>query len=268
MAAVSAEKKELFENTPIPRALASMAVPIIISQIINLVYNIADAFFIGRAGNSYMMASTTLSLTLVMMTLAISNLYGVGAGSQIARLIGANRPDEAKKVCSYGFYGALFMSLLYSALVGVFMRPILMLLGGSDATIGFAVQYVFFVIVLGTVPNVMSSTVANFLMNVGFSKQASTGFAIGAILNIFLDPLFMFVILPRGYEVLGAAIATMLSNVVAMVYQLYNFRKAAKMSPLGLRLSDARTAEKDSVRMVYSVGVPSATLTVLYDIAN
>jgi len=268
MAAVSSEKKELFESTPIPKALASMAIPIIISQLINLIYNVADAFFIGRAGNSYMMASTTLALPLVMMTVAIANLYGVGAGSQIARLIGANRPDEAKRACSYGFYGALLVSFVYSAAVGIFMRPILTVLGGSEATIGFASQYVFFVIILGTIPNVMSSTIANFLMNVGFSKQASAGFAIGAILNIFLDPLFMFVLLPEGYEVLGAAAATFLSNAVAMGYQLYNFRKAAKASPLGLDFRDALNAQKESINVIYTVGVPSAMLTVLYDIAN
>ena len=71
-------KKELFETMPVPKALAAMAIPTIISQLINLVYNMVDAFFIGRTGNSYMMAATSLALTLTMMNVAFSNRFGVG----------------------------------------------------------------------------------------------------------------------------------------------------------------------------------------------
>ena len=78
------DKKALFENVPIPRALAAMAVPTIISQLINLVYNIVDTFYIGRIGNPYMTAATTICWTLVMLIVALSNLYGVGGGSLIA----------------------------------------------------------------------------------------------------------------------------------------------------------------------------------------
>ena len=78
---VETSKKELFEQVPIPKALATLAVPTIISQIINLVYNMVDAFFIGRTGNSYMMAATTLTLTLMLMHIAFANLFGIGGGS-------------------------------------------------------------------------------------------------------------------------------------------------------------------------------------------
>ena len=90
----SIDKQELFTNTPVPRALYTMAVPTIISQLINLIYNMVDAFFIGRTGNAYMMAATSLTLTLVMMNVALSNLFGIGGGSQFARLMGAQKPDE------------------------------------------------------------------------------------------------------------------------------------------------------------------------------
>lgn len=84
-------KKELFESAPIPRALATLAIPTVISQLINLVYNMVDAFFIGRTGNSYMMAATTVTLTLVLLHVAFGNLFGVGGGSLIARLMGQQR---------------------------------------------------------------------------------------------------------------------------------------------------------------------------------
>ena len=99
------DKRTLFAETPVPRALFTMAVPTIISQLINLIYNMVDAFFIGRTGNSYMMAATTITLTMVMMNVALSNLFGIGGGSLVARLMGADRPDQAKRVSAFSVYG-------------------------------------------------------------------------------------------------------------------------------------------------------------------
>ena len=101
MTARTQDKRALFEELPIRKALATMAVPTIISQLINLVYNVVDAFFIGRTGNPYMAAATTLSWTLVMLNTALSNLYGVGGGSLLARLMGAGRDEEAGRAVVY-----------------------------------------------------------------------------------------------------------------------------------------------------------------------
>ncbi|MBQ7508559.1 MAG: hypothetical protein IJT52_04440, partial [Spirochaetales bacterium] len=134
MAGQKISKRELFSQTPVPAALLTMAVPTIISQLINLIYNMVDAFFIGRAGNSYMMAATTITLTLVMMNVALANLFGIGGGSLVARLMGASRRDDALKVSSFSFYGAIGIAILYSSLIGLFINPVLRFLGASDAT--------------------------------------------------------------------------------------------------------------------------------------
>ena len=110
-------KAELFESVPVPRALAAMGIPTIISQLINLIYNMVDAFFIGRTGNSYMMAATSLILTLTMMNVSFSNLFGVGGGSLLARLMGAKKDDEARNVSAFSVYGAAGLSLLVSLLI-------------------------------------------------------------------------------------------------------------------------------------------------------
>ena len=122
---IHADKRELFERTPVPKALRTMAIPTIISQVINLIYNMVDAFYIGRTGTSYMVAATSLTLTLVMMVTALSNLFGIGGGSLVARLQGAKQAAEAKKASAYTFYGAILTALVYSALIGIFMTPLL-----------------------------------------------------------------------------------------------------------------------------------------------
>ena len=261
-------KDEMFANAPVLEALAVMAVPTIISQLINLIYNMVDAFFIGRTGNSYMMAATTITLTMVMLNVAFSNLFGVGGGSLVARLMGRREPGYARQVSAFSVYGAITLAVTYSVLVGVFLDPVLRLLGASDATIGFARQYALIVIVLGSLPSILSLTLAHLLRNAGYSGQASLGLSMGGVLNMALDPLFMFVLLPRGQEVVGAAIATTLSNVIACLYLLIAVKKATAEAPLSMRLRDVIGLEKRFVRDIFSVGVPSAMLTGMFDLAN
>ena len=105
-------KEELFRSVPVPRALATMAIPTIISQLINLIYNVVDTFFIGRTGNSYMVASVTVAFSVFMMTIAMGNLFGIGGGSLLARLMGQGRTEDARRVCAFSFYGAIAISLV------------------------------------------------------------------------------------------------------------------------------------------------------------
>ena len=262
------DRRQLFAEVPVKEALFAMAVPTIISQIINLIYNVVDAFFIGRTGNAYMMAATSITLTLFMMNVALSNLFGIGGGSLVARKMGAKKPDEARRISAYSVYGAVAVSLGYSLLIGLFMNPILRFLGASDVTIGYARSYASIVVVFGCLPSVLSMALAHLLRNVGYSSQASMGLSMGGILNVLLDPLFMFVLLPKGQEVTGAAVATTISNLIACLYLLVQYQRASKSSPLTLSVTDAAACEPENRKAVFSVGIPSAVLPGLFDLAN
>ena len=261
-------KKELFETLPVPRALAAMAVPTVISQLITLVYNMVDAFFIGQTGNSYMVAAISLTLTLVIMLTSLSNLFGVGGGSLSARLMGIGNEEECRRVTAFSVYGAVAVALTYSLLIGLCMNPLLYFLGASEQTIVYARQYTLIVIVLGGTFSMVGMTVAHLLRNAGYSGKASMGLSLGGVLNMALDPLFMFVLLPRGNEVAGAALATLLSNICSCAYLLFSYRKATRTAPLSLSVSQARKIKKESLRKLFGVGVPSAILTGLFDLAN
>ncbi len=264
----SDSKKELFESRPVKDALRAMAVPTIIAQLINLVYNMVDAFFIGRTGNSYMMAATTVTLTLTLLNVAFANLFGVGGGSHVARLMGQKKQEEARATAAFSFYAAILLALSYSLLIGLFKVPVLDFLGASEMTIGYAQQYTDYVIVLGSLPALLSMTLAHLLRNAGYSSQASFGLSFGGVLNMILDPLFMFVLLPKGSEVKGAAIATLISNCTAMAYMLYAYRKAGRGAPLSMAVNEAMAITPENRNKVLSVGIPSAILTGLFDLAN
>lgn len=261
------ERDELFANAPVPKALATLAIPTIVSQLINLIYSMADTFFIGQTGNPYMIAAISLSFTLFMFNIPMSGLFGIGGGSYIARLIGLKQYERVKHSSAFCFYGALALVLVYSVSIASFMQPLLRLLGASKDTITFATQYVWIVVVIGNIPTVLSATLAHLLRNVGYSKQASFGLSGGGILNILLDPLFMFVILPDGYQVVGAALATTLSNTAAMIYFIVIFEKTKHETGLSVKLSDVRIDREDAAQ-IFKVGLPSALTTLLMDFAN
>ena len=261
------DKIEIFERMSIPRALAKMAIPTIISQLITLIYNIADTWFIGQTDNPYMVAASSLVLTVFLMTAGVSNLFGVGGGSLVVRLLGSKDEEEAAKVASYSLLMAGIAALAFSVLCLIFMEPLLRLLGASDNTIGYAKQYLTIVVVIGGVPTVLSSTMSSMLRNIGYSREAGFGLGMGGVLNVILDPVFMFLLLPEGFEVVGAAVATMLSNVISLVYFILVYRRVQKQSILALprRLEKIR---KDSLQSIFSVGVPAAMSLLLYDLTN
>ena len=264
----SVDQEKLFAETPVPKALYTMAIPTIISQLINLIYNMADAFFIGRTGDSYMMAATTITLTMVMMNVALSNLFGIGGGGLAARMTGIGKYDKAQQISAFSFYGSIFLAVIYSFLIGLFLSPLLRFLGASDATINYAAHYAVIVIVLGSLPSILSMTLAHLLRNAGFSGQASAGLSGGGILNVLLDPLFMFILFPPGQEVTGAAVATLLSNCASCLYLLYAYRKASDAAPLSFSLRDARMTDKADIKNIFAVGIPSSVLIGLFDIAS
>lgn len=265
--AKSADKIELFETRPIPSALATMAIPTVVSQLITLIYNIADTWFIGQTDNPYMVAASSLVLTVFLMLSAIANLFGAGGGSLVVRLIGSRDEEEARRVASLSLVMAAASTLLFSMLCFIFMNPLLRVLGASDNTIGFARQYLLVVVVIGGLPTVLSNTMSAMLRNIGYSKEAGFGLGMGGILNVILDPIFMFVILPDGYEVLGAAIATMLSNVVSLIYFIIIYQKVRKNTILALP-HRVEKIQKDSMSSLFSVGIPAALSLLLFDLTN
>ncbi len=258
------DNREIFETWPIPKALAELALPMIFGQLIILIYNLADTFYIGRTNNPLMVAGVSLLLPVFNISITFANLFGVGGGTLISRLMGAGRNNEAKSVSSFCFYMTILTAGIYSGLVYIFMRSILNLLGASPDTMIFAEQYTFCVIVIGAIPTILGMTLANFLRSTGYAKQAGFGVSMGGIINIFLDPLFMFVLLPSGYEVLGAGIATMLSNLIICVYFLIVIYRL-KNSILSLAVKNFR-ASVQNIKSIFYVGVPAAIAVTLFDV--
>lgn len=260
-------KRELFEKMPVPKALATLAIPTIISQLITMIYNLADTVYIGFANDPSQTAASSVAFTLVFMMNCLPNLFGVGGGSLISRLMGEKKDKDAGAVASFSFYFTLISAAVYSIIVLIFMDPLLYLLGATGSSIVFAREYALWVIVIGAVPATLSMTMAQLLRSEGFAKQASIGLGFGGVMNIILDPIFMFVILERGNEVKGAAIATMLSNVLTLIYFVLVYVRMRGKTVLSLNPKKA-LLKKHYVMSVFAVGIPSALGSLLACISN
>ena len=264
-ARASASREDIFQNLPIPTALGKMIVPAVTSQLIVLIYNMADTFFVGQTGNPYMVAATSLILPVFNITLCLAGLAGIGGGSLISRLLGQGREEEARRVSAFSLYLGLCIAALFAVGIGVFMEPVLNLLGAGENTYTYARQYALCVIVTGGVPTVLSNVLANLIRSVGRSKEASAGIILGGLLNIALDPLFMFVLLPDGYEVLGAGLATCLSNCTAFLFFVAVLVRMGRSSVITFSPRGGMP-QKASIAAIFGVGIPSAVATFLFDL--
>jgi len=261
------DKKELFETMPVGKALLTMAIPTIISQLITMIYNLADTFFIGMSNDPYKVAAASVVGVLFFMLNSLANLFGVGGGSLLSRLLGEKREEEARRVGAFSIYGSLVVAGIYSLICLLFTEPLARLLGASDNTVGYASSYLFWVVVVGGIPSTMGLTMSHLLRSAGYSKESGIGLAIGGISNIILDPLFMFVLLPSGNEVTGAALATTLSNTITLTYFLFTYYKLRGKTVLSISPKCVHL-EKKLIIGILSIGLPSALTALLANITS
>ncbi|WP_300080802.1 MATE family efflux transporter [uncultured Thomasclavelia sp.] len=214
-------KRELFETVPVKKAVATLAVPTIISQIVTIIYNLADTFFVGQLSNPYMVAAVTVVSPWFNLLTALGNLFGIGGSSLISRLLGA-----------------------------------------SSNNIQYAQSYLFWTVILGGIPTTLAMTMAHLLRGEGKAKFASIGMMLGGILNIILDPLFIFGL---GLGFSGAAIATATSNLVSTLFFIYIFYRVKKQTTMSLNISYFNTSY---LKPVLSVGIASALTTLLANVSN
>lgn len=212
-------RTEIFENTPIKKAVLLQIVPAIASQMIALLYNLADTYFVGLINDPVQTAAITVVSPCFVMLTAISNLFGVGGASAIARVLGKKEPDRARQIASVSFWGGLVMGILFALLFWLLERPILTLCGAREETFAVVMAYAKWVVVIGGPWTVLNTLLANLVRAEGSARRAFVGVSLGGVLNIALDPLF---VLPRflGWGAAGAGIATAISNMAATAYFL------------------------------------------------
>lgn len=213
------DKEELFENYPVPKAVAQLAIPTVAACLVMVLYNLADTFFVGRLNNPLETSAVTLAAPVLLAFNAVTNLFGTGCSSMMSRALGVKDYKTVRKSASFGFYCAIFCGALFSLCATVFHGGLINLLGADATNDAQTTAYLFWTVTCGAVPSMLNVVMANLVRAEGSAMHASIGTMSGCALNIILDPIF---IMPWGLGMgaAGAGLATLISNCVACTYYI------------------------------------------------
>lgn len=253
------KKMELLGSASIPKALLAMGIPAMIGMLVNAFYSLVDAYFVGGLGESQMGAISVV-YPLGQVVVGLGLLFGNGAASYISRLLGRGDKENADKVASTALYSSVSAGTVIIIISMVFLHPILKLLGATDGILPFAATYAGIYIV-SCIFNVFNVTMNNIVTSEGAAKTTMCALLTGAVLNIALDPLFIYVF---DSGVAGAAIATAISQVVSTcVYLTYIFRKK---SVFHFRVKDCAYT-KENISEIFKIGIPTLVFQILTSVS-
>ena len=251
----------IFRDAPVPKAVFSNIIPSVISMIMVLFYNLADTIFIGQTEDALMVTAVSLATPVFLLFMAIGMLFGIGGTSFISRRLGEGDYQTAKRTSSFCFWGGISIGIL--SLIGIllFAEPVARAVGASDDSLEYTKQYLT-IVAFGIPFLILSNAFSNIIRAEGHPKTAMTGMIIGNLMNIILDPIM---ILGFGWNVAGAAIATVLGNVVSAAF--YIIHLCSSRSMLSIKPKHFTMARKISMG-VFAIGIPAALNSILMSTSN
>ena len=257
------ENKSLgaFESPSVSKAVFKNALPAMAAMLMVLIYNLADTFFIGQTHDALQVAAVSLATPVFLLFMAMGTIFGIGGTSVISRAMGEGRKEYAKKVSAFCMWSCVAVGVLMSALFLIFMNQLLGLVGASSDTWDYARSYLTIVSLSG--PFVLiANCYSNVIRAEGQSGKAMMGQLLGNLLNVVLDPIM---ILGFGWNITGAAIATVIGNVVGAGYYIVYFLRGKSM--LSISLKDFTVKEKVASG-VLAIGVPAALGSLLMSVSS
>ena len=262
------QREHIFTDYPMPKAVAALAIPTMLGMFVSILYNLADTFFIGQLGDPNQVGAITIATPMFFMTMAFGSIFGVGASSYISRLLGMKKYLLAKQASAFSFYSSIVIGIIVTILSIAFLPPILGLSGATEQTYQYAYDYLF-ITLLGSTFSILSFAFGQIFRAEGAIKEAMFGMMLGTILNIVLDPIFIFS-LDMGVK--GAACATVISNFLVTCYYVYYLLKKSERLSISLSIFKEREdGEKFRLSMmnpIYAIGVPASMGTILMGISN
>ena len=252
---------EVFSKAPVSQAVFKNALPAIAAMLMVLVYNLADTFFIGQTHDALQVAAVSLATPVFLMFMAVGTAFGIGGTSVISRALGEGKKEYAKKVCSFCMWSCIVVGVVMAALFLIFMNPILSLIGASSDTWDLSKTYLSIVACSG--PFVLiSNCYANIIRAEGEAGKAMMGQLLGNLLNFILDPVM---ILGFGWNIAGAAIATVIGNLFGAGYYIFYFLR--EKSILSINIKDFTLKDK-VCSSVLVIGIPAALGSLLMSVSQ
>lgn len=259
----SKEKREkIFSSYPVPKAVAALAIPSVLSSIVNVIYNMADTYFVSLMKDTNATAAVSLTMPVFLFFVAFGNIFGVGGSAYISRSMGEGKKEKVKKISSFSIFSSILSGAVLLAIILAFINSITVALGATNnATVTYATDYLKYIAIGG--PMIVTSiTASNLVRGEGAAKESMIGMMIGTVTNIILDPIM---ILTLNMGVGGAAIATVIGNVASVIYYAIYLIKGNSI----LSCNPKQFSVKDGIfKNVIPIGVPAAINNILMSLSN
>lgn len=259
----SKEKREkIFSSYPVPKAVAALAIPSVLSSIVNVIYNMADTYFVSLMKDTNATAAVSLTMPVFLFFVAFGNIFDVGGSAYISRSMGEGKKEKVKKISSFSIFSSILSGAVLLAIILAFINPITVALGATNnATVTYATDYLKYIAIGG--PMIVTSiTAGNLVRGEGAAKESMIGMMIGTVTNIILDPIM---ILTLNMGVGGAAIATVIGNVASVIYYAIYLIKGKSI----LSCNPKQFSVKDGIfKNVIPIGVPAAINNILMSLSN
>lgn len=249
-------ENQIFLEKNISKAYFKLAIPLVFSMVVTLIYNLADTYFVAQTSNTYLVAGVSLGAPIFTILMAIGNIFGQGGSSLMSRLLGSKEIEGAKSVSAFCFYASLAIGFIISVIMLGFQNLFIQLLGGTSQTYKYLSSY-YRCLSIGAPMIILSFIHSNLLRSEGKSKESMLGTIIGAILNVILDPIFIF---EFDLGASGAAIATVLGYMISNLYYLYVVRK--NNTNISISIKDLKIPFL-YIQSIIAIGVPAAIVNVM-----
>ncbi|CEP41934.1 MATE family efflux transporter [Paraclostridium sordellii] len=236
------------KDEPIKKAIAHLSIPMMIGMSAGTIYNVINAYFIGLVHDTAMLSAITLGLPIFTVLMAFGNMFGVGGGTFITRLVAQNEVDRAKKVAGYTFYTSIIVGLLIAVFACLLMNPIVKLLGADSNTLNYTTQYST-TLFIGGFAVILNFALEQIVRAEGASKESMYGMFVSVVVSIILDILFILVL---DLHVYGAALSMVIANIASSIYYILYLN--AKSENLKGFLHHFKISVKDQIE-IYKIGV-------------
>ncbi|MDF2541588.1 MAG: putative efflux protein family [Herbinix sp.] len=216
------------EKAPVTKAIMHMVLPMMLSFIATLIYNITDAFFIGKLENTEMMAAVTIALPFSVLLMAFGHLFGVGAGTYVSRLLGESKINKTKIVCAVNFWSSIITGVIVMALCLPLLSVLLQLVGARGDALPYTRDYVL-MFMIGAPFVIANISLEEMVRAEGASTASFVGMLSGVIANMILDPIFIFSL---HLDIMGAALASVIGNAISVVWYMYYLQKRSSVQSI------------------------------------
>ena len=252
----SKDRIQIMESMPIRKAIWQLSVPTMIAMLIQVVYNMTDTFFIGKLNNPDMVAAIAICMPIVMAIQAFGNIFAMGGASLISRLLGEGRRENANHAAAISFWAAAVICVTTTVVLYLNMEAVLRVCGASDDTLIWCQRYMTVMLTGGAFMG-LQMTMAGLLRSEGATTSSMIGMVSGSVLNMVLDPVFIFLF---RMDIAGAALATAIGNLAGFSYYVvYYLRKKSviSISPRNL------VFKKFYFTNIFKIGIPASLDNIL-----